>query len=63
MEVIERVGIGALAMTGLDHLSGGQRQRLSIARAILPDAKVLVFDDSTAAVDAATAAREVGSLG
>ncbi|MEC8202970.1 MAG: ABC transporter ATP-binding protein [Pseudomonadota bacterium] len=35
-------------------LSGGQRQRLSIARAILPDAKVLVFDDSTAAVDAAT---------
>ena len=35
-------------------LSGGQRQRLSIARAILPGAKVLVFDDSTAAVDAAT---------
>ena len=35
-------------------LSGGQRQRLSIARAILPDAQVLVFDDSTAAVDAAT---------
>ncbi|MBT5265911.1 MAG: ABC transporter ATP-binding protein [Rhodospirillaceae bacterium] len=38
-------------------LSGGQRQRLSIARAILPDAKVLVFDDSTAAVDAATEKR------
>lgn len=38
-------------------LSGGQRQRLSIARAILPDAKVLVFDDSTAAVDAATERR------
>ena len=35
-------------------LSGGQRQRLSIARAILPDARVLVFDDSTAAVDAVT---------
>ena len=35
-------------------LSGGQRQRLSIARAILPDAKVIVFDDSTASVDAAT---------
>lgn len=38
-------------------LSGGQRQRLSIARAILPDAQVLVFDDSTAAVDAATERR------
>lgn len=38
-------------------LSGGQRQRLSIARAVLPDAKVLVFDDSTAAVDAATERR------
>jgi len=38
-------------------LSGGQRQRLSIARAILPEAQVLVFDDSTAAVDAATERR------
>ena len=38
-------------------LSGGQRQRLSIARGILPESKVLVFDDSTAAVDAATEQR------
>ena len=38
-------------------LSGGQRQRLSIARAILPKAQILVFDDSTAAVDAATERR------
>ena len=37
-------------------LSGGQRQRLSIARGILPDSSVLVLDDSTAAVDAATEA-------
>jgi ATP-binding cassette subfamily B multidrug efflux pump len=35
-------------------LSGGQRQRLSIARSILTEAPILVFDDSTAAVDAAT---------
>jgi len=38
-------------------LSGGQRQRLSIARSILPDSRVIVFDDSTAAVDAATERR------
>jgi ATP-binding cassette subfamily B protein len=35
-------------------LSGGQRQRLAIARGILPKSRIVVFDDSTAAVDAAT---------
>ncbi len=35
-------------------LSGGQRQRLSIARSILLSPPILVFDDSTASVDAAT---------
>ncbi|MGH6944374.1 MAG: ABC transporter ATP-binding protein, partial [Geminicoccaceae bacterium] len=35
-------------------LSGGQRQRLSIARSILLSPPILVFDDSTAAIDAAT---------
>jgi ATP-binding cassette subfamily B protein len=35
-------------------LSGGQRQRLSIARSILTAPPIMVFDDSTAAVDAAT---------
>jgi ATP-binding cassette subfamily B protein len=35
-------------------LSGGQRQRVSIARSILLAPPILVFDDSTAAIDAAT---------
>ena len=35
-------------------LSGGQRQRLSIARSILLKPKIIIFDDSTSAVDAAT---------
>ncbi len=38
-------------------LSGGQRQRLSIARSVLPQSAVIVLDDSTAAVDAATEQR------
>ena len=35
-------------------LSGGQRQRLSIARGTLEMPSIIVFDDATAAVDAAT---------
>jgi ATP-binding cassette subfamily B protein len=38
-------------------LSGGQRQRLSIARALMLRPAVMVFDDSTAAIDAATEQR------
>lgn len=38
-------------------LSGGQRQRMSIARTVMLRPAVLVFDDSTAAIDARTEAR------
>jgi len=38
-------------------LSGGQRQRLSIARSVILTPRVMVFDDSTAAIDAGTELR------
>jgi ATP-binding cassette, subfamily B, multidrug efflux pump len=38
-------------------LSGGQRQRLTIARALMLKPAVMVLDDSTAAIDAATEQR------
>ena len=39
------------------NISGGQKQRLCIARALLKNPKIVIFDDSTSAVDTATEAR------
>ncbi len=43
-------------------LSGGQRQRIAIARALLLNPRILILDDSTSAVDAATEVRITQAL-
>ena len=44
------------------NVSGGQKQRLSIARALLTEPKILIFDDSLSAVDTATEHRIMKGL-
>ena len=43
-------------------LSGGQKQRSSIARALLPDAPILILDDSLSAVDTDTEEKILNNL-
>lgn len=43
-------------------LSGGQRQRMSIARTLLLSPEILIFDDSTAAIDARTEKRILSAI-
>ncbi len=64
-EFIEKLpdGYNTYIEQGGSNVSGGQKQRLCIARALLKNPKVLIFDDSTSAVDTATDRRIREGLG
>lgn len=58
-EFIDRFpdGYNTRVEQGGNNLSGGQKQRLCIARALLKKPKIIIFDDSTSAVDTGTDAK------
>ncbi|WP_240700012.1 ABC transporter ATP-binding protein [Sphingomonas gei] len=63
-ELLERLPDGLETKVG-DRgitLSGGQRQRLCLARALLADADLLILDDATSALDAATERRAIDNI-
>jgi manganese/zinc/iron transport system ATP- binding protein len=54
LETLERLGIAHLADRQIGELSGGQQQRALIARILVQEADLILLDEPTNAIDAAT---------
>jgi ABC-type Fe3+/spermidine/putrescine transport system ATPase subunit len=57
LDLLERMGVAALAERRPAEMSGGQQQRVGVARALARDARVFLFDEPTAHLDTALRAR------
>lgn len=55
-------GFSTLLSENGSTLSGGQRQRIALARALIRDPDILIFDEATAAIDVQTSKRIFDSL-
>lgn len=55
-------GMDTQVTQGGTSLSGGQKQRLAISRAVLKNAEILIFDDTTSALDLRTEAKLYAAL-
>ena len=47
----EENGLDTMLLEGASNLSGGQRQRLALARAMLHDSMIYIFDEATSNID------------
>ena len=61
-EILSAVGLSGLEQKKTNQLSGGQRQRVAIARALAMDAKIIIADEPTGALDEKTGKKVLETL-